>query len=199
MLDRADKQQLDMSDAEVYYWPYFFTTKQSNFYLQELLSTISWRQDQIQLFGKQIWLPRLTAWYGDPGKTYKYSGIRNEPQPWTPALLEIKRAVENAGKVAFNSVLLNYYRHGQDSMGWHADDEPELGTNPVIASVSLGQERRFDFRHRTDKLLPKSSVYLTHGSLLIMQGPTQHFWQHQVPKINKPAAPRLNLTFRFIC
>ncbi|PIQ22289.1 MAG: alpha-ketoglutarate-dependent dioxygenase AlkB [Cytophagales bacterium CG18_big_fil_WC_8_21_14_2_50_42_9] len=150
------------------------------------------------MFGKQIWLPRLTAWYGDPGKTYQYSGIQNEPLPWIPALLEIKQAVETLAGVPFNSVLLNYYRHGQDSMGWHADDEPKLGTNPVIASVSFGQTRRFNFRHRTIKALPKKSVLLTHGSLLLMQGSTQHFWQHQLPKTKAISAPRLNLTFRII-
>jgi len=176
----------------------FFIKSQSDFYLQELFPTVAWRQDKIQLFGKRIWLPRLTAWYGDPGKSYKYSGIQNEPQPWIPALLEIKQAVEAATKVAFNSVLLNYYRHGQDSMGWHADDEPELGPNPVIASVSFGQERRFDFRHRIDKALSKESIFLAHGSLLVMQGPTQHFWQHQLPKTKVISAPRLNLTFRII-
>ena len=192
------KYELDMPDAEVYYYPYFFTEKQSNFYLQELQSTIAWQQEQIKMFGKQIWLPRLTAWYGDPGKTYQYSGIQNEPLPWTPALLEIKQAVETLAVVSFNSVLLNYYRHGHDSMGWHADDEPELSSNPVIASVSFGQTRRFDFRHRTNKNLPKKSVSLSSGSLLLMQGTTQHFWQHQVPKTNQPVASRLNLTFRII-
>jgi len=198
MAGSLHQYKLDMPDAEVYYYPHFFTEKQSIFYLQELQSTIAWQQEQIKLFGKQIWLPRLTAWYGDPGKTYQYSGIQNKPLPWTPALLEIKQAVETLAPVSFNSVLLNYYRHGQDSMGWHADDEPELGSNPAIASVSFGQTRRFDFRHRTNKSLPKKSVSLSSGSLLLMQGTTQHFWQHQVPKTKQPAAPRLNLTFRFI-
>jgi len=198
MVESQNKLFLDLPDAEVYYWPHFFTQKQSDIYLQELLSTITWRQDKIKMFGKEILLPRLTGWYGDSGKTYQYSGIQNEPQPWTPALLEIKQAVETTANAGFNSVLLNYYRHGQDSMGWHADDEPELGINPVIASVSFGQERRFDFRHRLDKALSKKSVYLKHGSLLLMQGATQHFWQHQVPKTTQAATPRLNLTFRSI-
>jgi len=147
MVDQQNKWRLQMPDAEVYHWPDFFTTKQSDMYLQELISTVAWRQEQIKIFGKQILLPRLTAWYGDPGKFYSYSGIQNHPEPWTTTLLEIKRRVEISAKAVFNSVLLNYYRHNQDSMGWHADDEPELGSNPVIASVSLGQARRFDFRH----------------------------------------------------
>ena len=187
-----------MPDAEVYHWPNFFTAEQSTIYLQELISTVAWRQENIKIFGKQILLPRLTAWYGDPGKSYRYSGIQNNPEPWTATLLKIKRAIEVPANVVFNSVLLNYYRHNQDSMGWHADDEPELGTNPVIASVSLGQARRFDFRHRINKSLPKISVLLGSGSLLLMQGTTQHFWQHQVPKVRAQTGVRLNLTFRVI-
>lgn len=198
MVDLQNKWRLQMPDAEVYHWPDFFTAEQSDMYLQELISTVAWRQEQIKIFGKQILLPRLTAWYGDSGKSYSYSGIQNHPEPWTTTLLEIKRRVEIPAKAVFNSVLLNYYRHNQDSMGWHADDEPELGSNPVIASVSLGQARRFDFRQRINKNLPKVFVLLTHGSLLLMQGTTQHFWQHQVPKVSTQSGVRLNLTFRII-
>jgi alkylated DNA repair dioxygenase AlkB len=198
MVDLQNNERLQMPDAEVYYWPDFFSAEQSATYLQKLIATVAWRQENVKIFGKQILLPRLTAWYGDPGKLYSYSGIQNHPQPWTDILLEIKRAVEVPAKVVFNSVLLNYYRHNQDSMGWHADDEPELGLNPVIASVSLGQARRFNFRHRINKSLPKVSVLLSSGSLLLMQGTTQHFWQHQVPKISAQAGVRLNLTFRVI-
>ena len=198
MADAQNKINLNLPDAEIYFWPNYFTQKQSDNYLQELIATIAWHQDKIKMFGRQIWLPRLTAWYGNPGKTYKYSDIQNEPLPWTPALLGIKRAIELPANVTFNSVLLNYYRHGQDSMGWHADDEPELGINPIIASVSFGQARTFHFRHRLNKILPKKTVLLPHGSLLLMQGPTQHFWQHQLPKTKQAAAPRLNLTFRII-
>ena len=198
MADSQNRISLNLPDAEIYLWLDYFTKKQSDIYLQQFFSTIAWQQEKINLFGKQIELPRLTAWYADPGKTYTYSGIQNKPQPWTSILLEIKQAVERAAKVTFNSVLLNFYRHGRDSMGWHADDEPELGTNPVIASVSFGQTRRFHFRHRTDKKLPKKSILLNSGSLLLMQGPTQHYWQHQVPKTTQPSTPRLNLTFRSI-
>lgn len=190
--------QLPLPNAEVYLWPELFSPAESNFYQAELIHTVAWRQEKIKMFGKELLLPRLTAWYGDPGKTYRYSGLQNEPLPWLPALLPLKKAVESATNYSFNSVLLNYYRHGQDSMGWHSDDEPELGPNPVIASVSFGQARRFDFRHRHDKTLPKQSVWLEHGSLLLMQGPTQHNWQHQVPKSAKATETRLNLTFREI-
>ncbi|MGV3589178.1 MAG: alpha-ketoglutarate-dependent dioxygenase AlkB family protein [Adhaeribacter sp.] len=192
------KTQLLMPNAEIYFWPQFFSPAQSDYYLAELIRTVGWQQDKIKMFGKELPLPRLTAWYGDPGKSYRYSGITNIPLPWLPVLLPLKEAVEVAAGHTFNSVLLNYYRHGQDSMGWHSDDEPELGPNPVIASVSFGQTRRFDFRHRHDKNIPKKSIWLENGSLLLMQGPTQHYWQHQVPKATKLTQPRLNLTFREI-
>ena len=134
--------------------------------LGDLLATTDWRQESITLYGKPVALPRLTAWYGDEGTGYTYSGIVNTPRPWTPALLEVKRAVEGPSGVAFNSVLLNRYRSGRDSVAWHSDDEPEFGENPVIASVSLGGTRTFQFRHRTRKDL-RASLELTHGSLLI--------------------------------
>lgn len=163
-----------------------------------LLSETPWQQDWITLYGKRHPLPRLTAWYGDAGTIYTYSGITMQPQAWTPTLLALKTALERVAQTAFNSVLLNYYRTGQDSMGWHSDDEPELGPNPIIASLSLGGTRRFVLRHRCDRTVEKVEFALGHGSLLIMQGTTQHFWQHQVPKTAKPTAPRINLTFRAI-
>ncbi|WP_223816086.1 alpha-ketoglutarate-dependent dioxygenase AlkB family protein [Adhaeribacter rhizoryzae] len=187
-----------MPNAKIYFWSQFFSPVQSNYYLTELIDTVAWQQDKIKMFGKELPLPRLTAWYADPGKSYRYSGITNIPLPWLPVLLPLKEAVEAAAGHTFNSVLLNYYRQGQDSMGWHSDDEPELGQNPVIASVSFGQTRRFDFRYRHDKNIPKQSIWLENGSLLLMQGPTQHYWQHQVPKATKLTQPRLNLTFREI-
>ncbi|GEO05581.1 alkylated DNA repair protein [Adhaeribacter aerolatus] len=192
------KTKLALPNAEIYFWPQFFSPRQSNYYLTELTRTVAWRQDKIRMFGKEFLLPRLTAWYGDAGKSYQYSGISMKPLPWLPVLLPLKEVVEAAAGHRFNSVLLNYYRHGQDSMGWHSDDEPELGLNPVIASVSFGQDRRFDLRHRQDKTVPKQSVWLEDGSLLLMQGATQHYWQHQLPKSAKAPGTRLNLTFRTI-
>ena len=151
----------------------------------------------MRFFGKEVPLPRLTAWYGDPGSRYVYSGIDNQPLPWTPALLEVKRAVEAPSDLVFNGVLLNRYRSGQDSMGWHADDEQEFGDEPIIASVSFGGTRTFQMKHKKRKEL-KASVELTHGRLLVMRGGTQANWLHQVPKTAKPVEERLNLTFRTI-
>ena len=136
--------------------------------------------------------PRLTAWYGDEGKTYVYSGIRNHPLPWTPLLLALKAKAEGFAESAFNSVLLNYYRDGGDSVGWHADNEPELGGRPVIASLSLGATRTFELRRRTTGKVAK--LPLTSGSILVMRGTTQHNWVHRVPK-EPGSASRINLTF----
>ncbi|CAN5918942.1 alpha-ketoglutarate-dependent dioxygenase AlkB [soil metagenome] len=192
------QQVLFLPDGELTFHPAFFPPADSDRLLQGLVQDTPWRQDKIRLFGKEIDQPRLTAWYGDPGKSYTYSGLRLEPLPWTPLLLEIKSRVEKEVNVTFNSVLLNLYRHGQDSMGWHSDDEPELGQNPPIASVSFGGSRRFSLRHKFRKEVERVSLELGHGSLLVMSGPTQHFWKHQVAKTAKVVEPRLNLTFRVI-
>lgn len=165
---------------------------------QRLHTQIDWRQEFITLYGKRHPQPRLTAWYGDAGATYRYSGLTLKPCPWVPVLQTAKSLVESAARHRFNSVLLNLYRTGQDSMGWHSDNEPELGRHPVIASLSFGATRRFIMRHCDRKDLPKVELCLSHGSLVIMQGKTQHCWQHQVPKTAKPVGPRINLTFRWI-
>lgn len=188
---------LKMPDAEVSYHADLFTQAESDDLLNALQHNIDWRQDQIKMYGKVIPLPRLTAWYGDSGKSYTYSGITMEALAWTPELLTIKHRIEPIAGVEFNSVLLNYYRSGNDSMAWHADDEPELGRNPIIGSVSFGAARFFHFKHKS---LPqeKRKFELQHGSFLLMGGTTQHFWLHQIPKTTKPIAPRINLTFRVI-
>ncbi|MCY1541266.1 2OG-Fe(II) oxygenase superfamily protein [compost metagenome] len=142
-------------------------------------------------------MPRLVAWYGDPEAGYRYSGLTHQPLPWTPLLAQIRTRVEKAVGQRLNGVLLNYYRDGQDSMGWHSDDEVELGVNPLIASLSLGGTRRFDLRRKGQNRI-EHSLLLNHGSLLVMGGPTQHYWQHQVAKTRSHCAPRLNLTFRLI-
>lgn len=198
LLFPSNPQRLQMSDADVWFYPEVFHEVEGNDIFAALQQEIAWRQDSATIFGRHHLLPRLTAWYGDPGKTYSYSGIHMEPLPWTPTLHHIKAVIEPIAQVEFNSVLLNLYRHGQDSMGWHSDDEPELGTNPVIGSVSLGGCRRFLLRHKTDKSIPKVEARLTNGSFLLMRGPTQHFWQHHVPKTQRPVEPRINLTFRVI-
>lgn len=185
------------TDGEVILYEQFFDSIDSDRLLTALQSEIEWRQDAIQIFGKQTPLPRLTAWYGDAGKTYTYSGIEQHPLPWIPVLTTIKTRIEAEAEVQFNSVLLNLYRHGQDSVAWHSDDEPELGRNPIIGSVSFGGTRRFCLKHKHNRAL-KCEVELPHGSFLLMCGETQHHWLHQIPKTSKPVAPRINLTFRRI-
>lgn len=190
-------QLLPLPAAEVYLLPNFIPEAEQEALWGTLQKEVTWRQEEIKLFGKSIPQPRLTAWYGDEGKSYTYSGLTWQPLPWIPVLAHLREKLLSTTGVSFNSVLLNLYRSGQDSMGWHADDEPELGQNPIIASISLGQERSFHFRHRTQPDL-KQKLNLTSGSLLLMAGETQHHWQHQVPKSAKPLEPRINLTFRVI-
>lgn len=148
------------------------------------------------MYGKKVLFPRLTAWYGDNDKPYSFSGITLSPNPWTKELQEIKNKISLHTSVNFNSVLLNRYRSGNDSISWHTDAEPELGINPTIASVNFGATRKFQLRHI--KTNEKLEIELSHGSLLIMEGELQHFWQHQVPKTSKPIGERINLTFRLI-
>lgn len=158
----------------------------------DLLQTMEWRQETATLFGRKIAVPRLTAWYGDGG--YGYSGIQHEPSPMTPILLALKSDMENLTGHAYNSVLVNLYRDGRDSMGWHSDDEAILGDEPAIASLSLGAKRRFHLKHRQSGEL--ISLDLPHGSCLLMRGPCQARWRHQVPKTRKQVSARINLTFR---
>jgi alkylated DNA repair dioxygenase AlkB len=184
-------------DGEACLFSYAFSKEESDHYLIELQRGIAWKQEPIKIFGKEVMQPRLTAWYGDPDKAYRYSGITMKPLQWTDTLLEIKEKAEFISGHKFNSVLLNFYRSGQDSMGWHRDNEKELGTDPVIASVSLGAERKFQFRHYKNQKTV-ISLELEHGSLLLMSGATQNNWQHRLPKSGIAHKPRINLTFRNI-
>lgn len=188
---------LVMPDADVRFYRSLFSQEDSDRLFNELHQHSNWQQEHIKLYGKLMPIPRLTAWYGDVGKSYTYSKVKMTPNPWTPSLLEIKSKIEAISSTTFNSALLNLYRDGRDSVAWHSDDEPELGENPSIGSVSFGAARRFMFKHRQQKEL-KQEVELAHGSFLLMQGSTQHFWLHQVPKTTKPLQPRVNLTFRVI-
>ncbi len=191
-------EQFSIPDAELTLYLSYFSDKESDLIFQKLLTEINWRQDKIKFYGKEINIPRLTAWYGDSGKSYTYSNITMNPLPWTPVLLTIKKRIEEIAKISFNSVLINFYRDGKDSVAWHSDDEPELGKDPIIASVSFGGVRKFQLRHRFNKELAKVELNLTHGSLLMMKGKTQECWQHQIPKTAKSVMPRINLTFRVI-
>lgn len=185
-----------IQNGEFLFYPNFFSKKESDLFLQKLKNDIEWKQESMNMYGKQVNFPRLTAWYGDNDKPYSFSGITLTPKLWTKELYEIKEKIEPISKVNFNSVLLNRYRNGNDSISWHTDAEKELGTNPVIASVNFGAIRKFQLRHTKTK--EKIDIQLTHGSLLVMQGELQHFWQHQVPKTKKNVTERINLTFRVI-
>ena len=187
----------NVPDAEIIYYHHFFDAEQSDLLFQELLLTIPWQQDDIKVFGKVHAQPRLTALYGNEGKSYSYSNIKMQPHSWNPILQNLKLKAEAVSATEFTTVLLNLYRDGKDSNGWHADNEKELGTNPVIASLSFGADRYFHLQHNNDKNL-KLKILLEHGSLLVMKGTTQHFWKHQIPKTAKPIGSRINLTFRSI-
>lgn len=163
---------------------------------RELTESLEWRQVFVEVFNRRVPQPRLTCWYGDPGKNYSYSGTHLTPSAWTPLLTEIKNAAEKVAGATFNSVLANLYRDGSDSISWHSDNEPELGLEPIIASVTFGYMRRFDLRHKESK--ETVSVELTSGSVLVMSGQSQSRWQHQIAKTRKPTGPRINLTFRTI-
>jgi len=187
-----------LPDADIIYYPSFFAYQEATGFYERLLQDTPWQQDTITLFGKTHLQPRLTALYASNNHTYSYSGITMHPLPFTEDLQKIKKRVEQiAGKKVFTTCLLNLYRNGKDSNGWHADNEKELGKNPVIASVSFGASRWFHLKHRTQKEL-KHKIQLEHGSVLIMKGTTQHYWLHQVPKTQKTVTPRINLTFRII-
>lgn len=185
-----------IENGEYIFYPNFFSKTESDLLLKGLRSDIVWKQESMNMYGKKIDFPRLTAWYGNNDKPYSFSGITLQPLPWTSEIFTIKCKIEPIAKTEFNSVLLNLYRDGNDSISWHTDAEKELGINPIIASVNFGATRKFQLRHIKTK--EKLEIELTHGSLLIMQGELQHFWQHQVPKTSKPVGERINLTFRVI-
>jgi alkylated DNA repair dioxygenase AlkB len=196
-VDLFDDSPLQLPNAELQLHPQWLDAAAADQWLAELSAQTPWQQPQVQIYGRQLPVPRLVAWYGDPEASYRYSGLSHQPLPWTPLLAEIRAQVVEAVGQPLNGVLLNYYRDGQDSMGWHSDDEAELGTNPLVASLNLGGTRRFDLRRKGQSRI-EHSLPLPHGSLLVMCGPTQHHWQHQVAKTRSPCAPRLNLTFRLI-
>jgi alkylated DNA repair dioxygenase AlkB len=178
------------------YFPQFFSKNTADSYFQTLSNRIVWQEEIISIMGRQVKVPRLMAWYGDEDTIYSYSGVKHEPKKWIEPLLEINAYLQNCLGIRFNSVLANLYRNGQDSMGWHADKEPELGKQPIIASVSFGAERQFSLRHKKQKAVLK--LLLSHGSVLLMSGETQRYWKHALPKSKLINEPRINLTFRQI-
>lgn len=190
----AELLPIPIDDGELYFMQQLPLAVDNGEVMQRLLEETAWKAETIFLFGREVAQPRLSAWYGE--KRYTYSGRTFEPLPFTPLQLDIKRAVEAATGKRFNSVLLNYYRDEQDSMGFHSDDEPELGPKPAIASVSFGATRTFILKHK--KQAKTIKIGLTDGSLLLMAGELQHCWRHGINKERKPCGARINLTFRLI-
>lgn len=191
---------IELPDAALEYRPTFLNATEAAAAFDELHATLAWRQDVLRFGGRDVPIPRLNAWYGEPGTTYTYSGLRLEALPWTPLLTQLRTRIEATCGAHFDSVLANLYRDGRDSVAWHADDEAELGRDPLIASLSLGAVRSFELRHRRARALRLATqrLALTDGSLLIMRGSTQHHWLHRVPKEPGITAARINLTFRLI-
>lgn len=185
---------IPIEDGELYFMQQLPLPVDNAEVMQRLLDETAWKAETIFLFGREVAQPRLSAWYG--AARYTYSGRTFEPLPFTPLQLEIKRAVEAASGCRFNSLLLNYYRNEQDSMGFHSDDEPELGPQPAIASVSFGATRTFILKHKKQAKTVK--LDLTDGSFLLMAGMLQHCWRHGINKERKPRGARINLTFRLI-
>ncbi|PPK77686.1 alkylated DNA repair dioxygenase AlkB [Methylobacter tundripaludum] len=185
-------------DGELYLIKPFYSLPESDRLFAQLHAELAWQEEAIFIYGRWVKVPRLMCWYGDPDAWYRYSGVNHQPMPWTPVLQAIREKVERQCQCqcTFNSVLANLYRDGNDSMGCHADDEKELGPNPVIASLSLGDERLFRLHHKKTK--DKLDIVLGHGDLLVMAGTLQHHWMHSVPKTKKLKTPRINLTFRTI-
>ncbi|MFV2060318.1 MAG: alpha-ketoglutarate-dependent dioxygenase AlkB [Gammaproteobacteria bacterium] len=188
---------IDLPDTDCKLYPDFINIHDADTYLQELTQTVNWSQETIAMYGKVLNVPRLSAWYGEPNLSYEYSGIKSLSQFWLPQLQVIKNKIELLTKHSFNSVLINLYRDGNDSVDWHSDDEPELGLNPVIASVSFGEQRNFHLKNKFNKDI-KKSILLPHGSLLLMSGTTQKNYQHKISKSKRQMKPRINLTFRDI-
>ena len=196
-MDLFDDTALPLADADLQYIAAWQNAAVADQWLKTLLAETPWEQPSVRLHGREYPVPRRVAWYGDAQASYSYSGLLHQPLPWTPLLASIRRQLEAQLAAPLNAVLLNLYRDGQDSMGWHSDDEAALGRDPLIASLSLGGQRRFDLRRKGQGRIAHSLV-LEHGSLLVMRGSTQHHWQHQVAKTRRPCEPRVNLTFRWI-
>ena len=189
--------QTGLANADVTLYESWVVSQEADDWMAELIKQTPWEQPQVQVYGKSYPTPRLVAWYGDPGISYGYSSLAHPSLPWTELLGDIRGRVSRFCEHPFNGVLINYYRNGQDAMGWHSDNEAVLGRNPTIASLSLGKARRFDLRRRGVQRI-EHSIELTHGSLLVMRGATQHYWQHQVARTKRSMSSRLNLTFRWI-
>ena len=194
--DTPTRQTFALGDSEIQYVANAFTAREADRLLQSLLDAIPWRTATLTIAGQKRPLPRLQCWMADQGRSYSYSGLKLSPHPWNPDVLRIKARLEQLCEHSFNSVLLNYYRDGSDSVSWHADDETELGPNPIVASVSLGAERTLEFKPKFNLTTPKKQIVLGNGSILIMGKTIQNNWLHKLPKISETIDPRISLTFR---
>lgn len=199
MLDLFPKETivLPLPDAVFEFYPNFFNKEEADMLFDKLINETPWQQDDITIFGKKIAQPRLTCLFGNEGKPYSYSGITMQPHPWNPTLIFIKERIEQISNLHFTTVLANLYRNEKDSNGWHADNEKELGRNPIIASVSFGEERKFQLKHNINSNA-KMTLNLNHGSLLLMKEGSQVHYKHQIPKASQSKKARVNLTFRMI-
>lgn len=195
---RIAPSQSDASNADRLYWPAFLTNEESSRYLGSIVEALHWQQRTLRVYNKDHLTPRLVAWCAEPGVKYSYSGDTTPQQDWPSALVQLKSKVERICNTRFNGALLNYYRDGEDSMGWHCDDEASLGEQPIIASLSLGAERTFQFRPKPPLTGERIDLQLDNGSLLLMSGNTQKFWQHALPKRKRIQQARLNITFRYV-
>jgi len=194
--DTPTRQTFALGDSEIQYVANAFTAREADRLFQSLLDVIPWRTATLTIAGQKRPLPRLQCWMADQGRSYSYSGLKLSPHPWNPDVLRIKARLEQLCEHSFNSVLLNYYRGGSDSVSWHADDETELGPNPIVASVSLGAQRTLEFKPKFNLTTPKKQIVLGSGSILIMGKTIQNNWLHQLPKISGTIHPRISLTFR---
>jgi len=194
--DTPTRQTFALGDSEIQYVANAFTAREADRLFQSLLDVIPWRTATLTIAGQKRPLPRLQCWMADQGRSYSYSGLKLSPHPWNPDVLRIKARLEQLCEHSFNSVLLNYYRDGSDSVSWHADDETELGPNPIVASVSLGAQRTLEFKPKFNLTTPKKQIVLGSGSILIMGKTIQNNWLHQIPKISGTIDPRISLTFR---
>jgi alkylated DNA repair dioxygenase AlkB len=191
-------ERLHIPGADVVCHRHFLPEQGAAELLHRFVEQTPWRQDNIVLWGRSIAQPRLTAWYGDPGRSYTYSGLTLQPLPWTDDLQSLRMMAGRIADASFNSVLLNYYRDHNDSVGFHSDDEPELGATPTIGSISLGETRTLTFKPKRNKDWQPVRIALESGSLLVMKGDTQRNWRHAIAKESRPCGPRVNLTFRRI-
>ncbi|WP_311238778.1 MULTISPECIES: alpha-ketoglutarate-dependent dioxygenase AlkB [unclassified Xanthomonas] len=191
------KLRVALPGAQIHWCRGWLQAAQADGLMQALLEQVQWEVHRIRMFGRVVDSPRLSSWIGDADASYRYSGTQFAPQPWLEALQPVRARLQHETGCPFNSVLVNRYRSGADAMGWHSDDEPELGAQPVIASLSLGAARRFAFKHRDDAAL-KQTLELGHGDLLLMAGETQQHYKHALPRTARPVGERINLTFRQI-